>query len=109
MPIATAGALRERVTIEQQVKADDEGGGYSISWTSHSTLWARVESPNGREALIGSQLSAAVSHVVTIRQRDDVRAEMRVMWRGRALNIRSVLPDGRREFLRLICEEGVAV
>ena len=104
-----AGALRERVTIEQATRVTDGVGGASTNWSELATVWALVMPQSGRETLTGGRVEAQQSYKIKIRYRDDVTAAMRVIWMARTLNIRSVMdPDERKHWLVLHGQEGVA-
>jgi SPP1 family predicted phage head-tail adaptor len=106
------GKLRHRITIQEESRAADSGGGYTNTWTNLATdptVWAAIEPLRGREFLQARQLHDAVTHRVTIRHRSDVTAGMRLLRGSRAFNIRSVIDkDERGRWLELMCEEGVA-
>lgn len=104
-----AGQLRERVTLQAPLRTPDGAGGADIGWSEVATLWARVEAQGGGELPAGERLEARARLEVTIRFRADVTPAMRLVWRGRALDIRaSADSDGRRRFLTLDCMEGGA-
>lgn len=109
--VPVVGQLRDRVTLQQEgAPVADGGGGYAPSWsTIEAEIPARIEASGGREAILGQKLAPVVSHAVTLRWRDDVTAGMRLLWAGAPLNIRAVMDlDGRRRFLMLACDQGVA-
>jgi SPP1 family predicted phage head-tail adaptor len=103
-----AGQLRHRVTLESPVASLDAYRQESRSWATVGTYWAFVRSPEGREAVIARQLRADVTHVVTMRYLGSttLNAECRLVFRGRTLNILSVLNvDERRRTYELHCQE----
>ena len=106
------GELRSRVTLQQESRVADGGGGFSNTWTnlaSSPTVWARIEPLRGREVLQAMQLQSPVTHRVTLRYRGDVRAGMRLVAGARAFNIRAAINlEERGRWLELLCEEGVA-
>ncbi|TLG78591.1 phage head closure protein [Methylocystis sp. B8] len=103
---ANIGALRFRVTLEAPIDAPDGAGGFSRSFTPVANLWARIALSSAREDFIEQRAEQATNHVVTIRWRNDVTKDMRVLHRGRKLRIQSVFdPDERRRFLICQCEE----
>ena len=100
------GALRHRVTLEAPVDAPDGAGGFSRSFTPIANLWARIAPSSAREDFIEQRAEQATNQVVTVRWRNDVTKDMRLLHRGRKLRIRSVFdPDERRRFLICQCEE----
>jgi len=105
--------LRHTVTLQRETRAPDGGGGYLHEWENVATVRASVEPLTAKdrrlEALHGRQLASATTHKVTTRYRAGVTAAMRVVFRGRPLNIRAVVDLGERNrWLVLLCEEGVA-
>tara|TARA_R110002110_G_scaffold24174_8_gene90974 strand:+ start:1301 stop:1624 length:324 start_codon:yes stop_codon:yes gene_type:complete len=107
--VSAAGGLRERVTIEVPTRVSDGTGGESVSWSALGTVWAEVLSLSGSEVTQAERDEARGRFTVTMRHRDDVSADMRLVWRGQVLNIRGLRdPDGRRRWLAVSAEGGVA-
>jgi SPP1 family predicted phage head-tail adaptor len=107
--VSAAGRLRERVVIEAPIRAGDGAGGTMVTWTPLATMWAEMRMLTGAEVTLGERDEARSPVIATIRFRDDVTAEMRLVWRGRALNIRALRdPDGARRWLELRAEGGGA-
>lgn len=104
------GDLRERVTIQREVSVDHGGGGSEISWSDLVAVWAQVLPVRGGEQIQAMALEAQTLFNVTIRWRSDVTEQQRLRRAsGAVLNIRNVVdPDGRRQWLRLTAEKGVA-
>ena len=107
-----AGTLRERVTIEAFISAQDAYGEPIEAWgslASNPTVWASVGSRASGEPFISGavQTMAEVSHTVRLRYRDDITPKMRLLWRGdRTLYVENVVdPDGRKADLILMCRE----
>lgn len=105
-----AGALDQRITIQQPVAGQDAAGQPSTGWesiASNPTLWASAEPLRGREFLAANQMQATVDTRFRIRHRTDVDSTMRVLWRSVPYQIVSVIePRGARESLELMCVRG---
>ncbi|WP_442754707.1 phage head closure protein [Methylocystis sp. JAN1] len=102
----TIGQLRQRVTIEAPVDAPDDIGGINRSFAPLAQVWARIETPGAQEQFAEQRLEQAKRCVVTIRWRGDVTSQMRVLFRGRVLIVRSVEDrDETRRFVTCLCEE----
>jgi SPP1 family predicted phage head-tail adaptor len=100
------GKLRHRLTLENPWRAADGGGGAATAWESVAEVWGAIETATGGESVSADRLSGERQPVVTIRYRDDVTPAMRFVSGYRLYPIRAVLdPDGRRRFLRCLCEE----
>lgn len=107
-----ASRLKQRITIEQPTESADGAGGTTRSWSTLATVWAElVPLRSGRgESLVNRQLTAEVTHRITIRYRADVTTAMRVSYGGRVFNIRKVTNVGEAKVtLEMLAEEGVAV
>lgn len=83
-----AGQLDQRVTIQSFTQAGDGGGGGPKTWTTIATVWAKVTPMGGKERLQAAQLESPANYHVTIRRRTDITAAKRILWQGKALNIR---------------------
>lgn len=106
MTCSMVGALRHRVTIERPLRTAEDGGTASIAWSSVGTVFARIEAVGGREIEVADGVTGRITHKVLIRWREDVLPEMRIVAGTRILDIRAALDsDGRRRWLRCLCEE----
>ena len=105
-----AGALRERITIEDKTVTQDGYGAEVITWSSVGTFWGAVEPLAGREFLEGRQLIAEVTTRIRLRYQPDVdiRPEMRAEYRGRYFEVVAVLHiKERKREIHLMCTEDV--
>lgn len=103
-----AGRLRHRVQIQVKQRVPDGGGGWSHEWVTVRTVWAHVEPLSAREFVAAQAVHSEVTTRITIRYRDDITPDMRILHRGKIYNIRGVLPDNHSglEYLTLPCTEG---
>jgi SPP1 family predicted phage head-tail adaptor len=98
-------SLRDRLTLEQPLRAPDGGGGASISWQPIAELWAHVRPISGDERLEHDQVAGRLTHRVWIRQRAGVSPAMRFRQGARIYEIVAVLQSPRRTHLTCLCEE----
>jgi len=107
-----AGNLRDRVTFQRQIGGDDGYGNTVIGWADHLTVWADVRATLGKEKVDAGRVESSNTATIRIRASSDSRALTeadRVIARGQAWNIRSIVPVGNdRTALDLLCERGVA-
>jgi SPP1 family predicted phage head-tail adaptor len=105
-----AGRLRHRVRIQNLVSERDSEGVIQHEWVALATVWASVEPISGREFIQSGATQSEVTARITIRHRDDVVANMRIVHRGRVYNIKGVLSDKESglEYLTLPVSEGVS-
>lgn len=100
------GNLRERVAVEQKTSPADSQGGRTVTWSILETVAAAIE-PDGAtvEAIQAGAVVATGRYRVRLRHRTDVTALMRLRWRGKLLQVLSVVSDERRRWLLLQCAE----
>lgn len=97
-----AGQLRHRVILQSQVATVDALGQPSTSWLTTSTLWADIRYLSGLSAIkSGADVSQGK---VSIRVRHTaVNAGQRVAYGNEVFYIEAVLPDGKRQWVDLVC------
>lgn len=94
-----AGALDERITIEQPGStAPDAGGSFTITFTPLATVWAKIEAQGGSESAGGlGKVEALQQYSIEIRWRAGLSTRHRMQWRGKMLEITSIDESRRRE------------
>lgn len=102
-----AGKLRERVTVQQASESRNALGETVQTWGTYATVWASVEGISSREALYAGQQQISISHRVLIRYLSGLTQSMRLQWRGRTLEIVSLLEHRNRSEHELLCQEAV--
>ena len=102
-----SGKLDQRVTIQQKSATRAANGEEFITWSDVATVWAAVLPIRGREFFAAAQMQDSVDYRVNIRYRTGVVREMRLLWRSSPLDIVSVIENGRKEGLELMCISGV--
>lgn len=104
-----AGAMDQRVIIQQRATGLDAHGQESTTWQDLATVWARVTPLRGRDFIAAAQMQATFDARVHIRYRTDVTAGMRLMWGAQPLELvgAPVDVDGGRHTLELMCVHGV--
>ena len=114
--IMQAGKLRHRVVPQKFVTGQDPLTGEVIKdWvnlvtsTSDGAIWAEVYPLSVREFISAQASQNEVTTRITIRRRNDITGQCRILYRGKIFNIEGVLPDpvSGRDYLTLPCSEGV--
>lgn len=104
------GKLRHSIELQRKTRTDDGMGGFAVAWITYATVKAFVETRPGKEVVIADRLDASQVIRATIRYREGVDETDRVIYKGKAHNIRSVSNlEGRDKWLLLDMERGVAV
>jgi SPP1 family predicted phage head-tail adaptor len=98
------GTLRERITIYSRESLPTESGGSSVSWVPQAEVWANVSAESGSELEATGRIQSQARYTITIRNRTDLKPDMRVVWRSRMLNIITILQQPPDTTL-LKCEE----
>lgn len=99
------GKLRERVTVQIATGATNALGETVLTWSDSTAFWASVEGVSAREALAANQQEVTITHRVRTRYIPGLTQQMRFAWRGRTLDIVSLLEHGNRSEHECICEE----
>jgi SPP1 family predicted phage head-tail adaptor len=86
-----AGDLWTRVTIEEPTETRDSIGQVGITWATLCTRWANVMPLDDTESLKVRAIRETATHIVRLRYIPDLTLKHRITWRGKTLNIVSVL------------------
>lgn len=101
-----AGSLRERITIERPVSSRDPMGLQDHGWEPVARCRAAIAGEGVGAQSEGMALSAMQHFRVTLRTREGLSVDQRVLWNGRVLMVRQLLIDPRaKDRLTLRCEE----
>lgn len=100
-----AGVLRERVTVQQATESRNRLGESVLEWSTFAEVWASVQGVSAREYLLAGQQQVDISHSVKMRYLTGLSQKMRLSWRGRTLEIISILERDNRSIHELICQE----
>ena len=104
-----AGMLREPIEIQSQVRTDIGGGATDITYTNRVNLRGYFKPISGNERLYAERLDATTRNRLVIRYRSDLTESDRVIIRGRAYQIRSIINiEFRNKFLEIDLDGGVA-
>jgi len=102
------GELDQLVTIEQQQTQPDGSGGQIVTWQEFAQAWAKLQPVRLSEGERQGAVRATRGYVFTLRRRDDLSEDMRIMWNGEAFNIREIrLPSPRELYMEVFAQSGV--
>jgi SPP1 family predicted phage head-tail adaptor len=101
------GRLRERVTIQQATERRNGLGETTQEWATFAERWASVDGLSSREFLLQGQQQTEISHRVRLRYVPGLKQTMRIVWRGRVLEITTLLEHANRSEHELLCQERV--
>lgn len=104
------GKLREYITIETPSESDDGYGGKTVTWSTHASVWAKIDPISAAQTWHADNLEHRVTHKVTIRELSGVTAKMRISWESRTFYIRHFREILERDrFVEILAEEGTGV
>ncbi|HEX8596699.1 MAG TPA: phage head closure protein [Pseudomonas sp.] len=98
-----AGPLRNHCSLQSEQRVSDGGGGYSKGWVELRKIWAAIETPGGRAAVIAQQVKTLVTAEILVRPAADLVAGRRIVHSGTTYLIEAALPDNKHSMLRLVC------
>jgi SPP1 family predicted phage head-tail adaptor len=103
------GRLTRRIDLLRKVEELDSLGRQkrdADTWQLVASVWAEVRELNGVEIEKAKQMVATASIAIAIRYREGVTVQMRVRFKGRTMEIRSVVDsDSSQRELVLLCGE----
>jgi len=85
-----AGKLWHEVVIQQRNETINDIGESVAVWVTYGNKYAKITFLSGSETLISNQVNSLLSNEITIRWDGGVRADMRVVFKGRFYNIDSI-------------------
>ena len=103
-----AGDLRERITVQAYRETKNSlGEMVPVYDQTFAEVWASVQGVTAREFLLANTQQTEITHRIRMRYLTGLTNQMRISWRGRTLQIISVLEHENRSVHELICSETV--
>lgn len=102
-----AGKLRHRIVLQRNEPVRNALGDPIPNWVDYATVYAEVSPLKGREFFDAQQVNAELTTRVRIRWREGVKAEHRIVFRDRTLEIASppININEKNHELVLMCKE----
>ena len=82
-----AGKLRERITIQREVKKTTAANQQIGEWVDVCEIWAEVRCSDSGQIDGEGFVQHEATYKFYIRRRDDITAQMRVKWKNRTFNL----------------------
>jgi len=96
----------KRIRIERMTTSRDPSGEDIETWTTQWVRWARIKPLTGSERYLAHQFQPELQFKVEIRYTDGLRARDRINFKGRYLDILSVVDPGEaHDEMVLMCSE----
>ncbi|MBL5919830.1 phage head closure protein [Lelliottia amnigena] len=104
------GKLKHRIRIERRNGVQNtETGAMVYSWQKVADVYAEVTPVSVKEFITSQAANVELSARIKIRYREDIKAQDRIIFRGKNYAVEGILPDpdSGLEYLTLPCSEGV--
>ena len=101
------GQLNRRIELQEPTRASDSMGGYSTTFATAFSVWARAWSVSSVELVADMRVNMVRVQKFCIRYRSDVKPDWRVKYDSRYFAITSIDPDEKNEFIYLVVKEVV--
>ena len=102
------GQMRERVTIQKPVDRQSPLGEATLEWEEIGTVWASVFNVSAKDYFAAQQAGALVTHRVRVRFLPELTIQCRLIWRGRKMEIASILERESRSMHEVLAREDAA-
>lgn len=99
-----AGNLDQRINIERHSTGTDALGQPVETWELVAAVWANIKNQSGLSAIKAESDVSVVKTSIRIRHRT-IDAGMRVAHGADIYDIRAVLPDGKKQYVDLVCQK----
>lgn len=99
------GLMRERVTIKAPVDQQNPFGEATVDFEAVAEVWASVAGVSVRDYFAGQQSGVLVTHRIFIRAYPGLTHQHLLVWRGRELQITSILERENRSVYEILARE----
>lgn len=99
------GLMRERVTIQAPIDQQNPFGEATVEWQDVAEVWASVVGVSVRDYFSAQQSGVLVTHRIFIRAYPNLTHQHRLVWRGRQLEITSILEREMRSVYEILARE----
>ena len=104
------GKMRYRIKVENATNTRDAGGGLAQAYVAAAFVYANIKPTNANSTYRQGMVQEKVTHEVTLRYMKNIGTNSRISFGKRLFDIKGIINiDERDRFLKLLCEEGVAI
>lgn len=103
-----AGMLDQRIKLQARAGGVDVLGQASGAWQDVAEVWARARPLRSRELFAAGTVGSLADVAFTVRWRNDITAQMRVLWRGKPYGVTGepIDVDGQQQWLEIMATSG---
>tara|TARA_Y100000004_G_scaffold54130_2_gene60291 strand:- start:6780 stop:7109 length:330 start_codon:yes stop_codon:yes gene_type:complete len=108
--MSIAGQMRNRIVLQTLGGSTDAGGGQTTSYSTSSTVWAKVENLSGNESVFGGQVRDTANYRFTIRYLSSLTEKFRISYNSKLFQITYIkdIEEGKKKYQEILAQEGVA-
>ncbi len=104
MAIVASGRLDQRITLQKKTVLRGSLGGHDESWSMLAVVYAETLDMSGRELFNAKAMGSEATIKITIRWRNDVHPDMRVVFQdGTMARIEWIMRVTRKQYMELYC------
>jgi SPP1 family predicted phage head-tail adaptor len=109
MAESIVGKMNKRVVVQQQSRSADTMGGATVSWSTLTTVWAKVTPKSGRESYPNMQTEDATVTEFIMRYLSTVTPAMRLSYNSNVYQITEIINyEEKGKYMKVMATEGVA-
>lgn len=97
--------MNQRVTLQSPAESKSRSGEVTLTWSDYATVWASVDGLSSRDIMQAMQANVVATHRIRIRNLSGVSHEHRILWRGKTMEIASVVERDNRTALEILARE----
>jgi len=94
--------LPHRITIQSETRTNFEGGAYTTSWTTDSTVWGNVQVDSLGETYDQDKKQQMAFYKVVVRAETDITNKKRILFDSNILNVETVGDPTNRSRLKAV-------
>lgn len=101
------GQMDSRIVFQTSVKVQNAQFGFDYTWQDDFTVWARIKQNPGLLFTRGDNGDPIITHLIYVRQRNNINREQRIMNNGNEYVIHrmNVMEEGNKRFIELHVEQ----
>lgn len=102
-----AAELKHRIEFQKTTQTSDGAGGWTESWTTIATVWAKIEPVKSYERFIAMQTETYTTHKITCRYNANITTAKRALFNGRLFDVTGVINvEEDNSVLHIMATEG---
>jgi len=103
-----SGQMRERVLVQCPVDRQSTFGEATLEWQDVADVSASVMNVRAADYFAAQQAGAIITHKIRIRYLPELTFQCRLIWRGKIMEIASIMERETRSIHEILAREDVA-